>query len=446
MTQVDSTIVAELLDLMRTRFGLVNVQEHNQSKLYWAFVELGEELDRRGPRLLRWLSGRRDDDPNWAALLDKATTGETHLFRERDQFRTIARELLPRVTQEGQPIRIWSAACSNGAEAWSLAITLADHRLERPHSEDLVLGTDIDYYRLEQARRGVFGNWAFREVSYEDLPGRFKRRGGRYHVRHPRGLRIRFEHHNLLNMSMPAGSDDQRFHLVLCRNAMMYLEPSLIPTVIRSLARSLVPEGYFLVAPAEAHLVEGILAPEQFGDVTVYRPHPPSRAVSPSKPRSVREPASKPVTLVSRSPSPPRPIPSAVPPKAPTVRPAAEATVESIGKTETTGQPEQETAGGGNKSVIDEAALAFASGEGRKALEILRELLYREPENIAALVLRATHAPTPEVRNRSARQALRTLDRFSDDTLIVDLDNSPVGDIRAFLMDMVLDRVVGGRR
>lgn len=109
------------------------------------------------------------------ALVHDLLIGETHFFRNRPQFEALEKHILPEIISRrraARRLRIWSAGCATGEEPYSLAILL--HRL-LPDLADwniLILATDINRQALQQAQRGVYGPWSFREVpdTIDQLP------------------------------------------------------------------------------------------------------------------------------------------------------------------------------------------------------------------------------------------------------------------------------------
>ena len=119
----------------------------------------------------------RPNDPEWDAFLQEITTHETFLFRDEGQWEWF-REGLPArlcgrgaVGQPPTPLRIWSAACSTGDEAFTAACCIADCLPNHAQWQIRILGTDIGTGAVEQAKTGLFGERAMRLV-----PETYKRR------------------------------------------------------------------------------------------------------------------------------------------------------------------------------------------------------------------------------------------------------------------------------
>lgn len=255
--------------------------------------------------------------PERPALLDDLAgtiaVGETYFFRDPGQFELLRWEILPDLVQaHGPALRLWSAGCASGEEAYSLAILLAEQSL-RP--ELPVLGTDVSRAALRRAEDGRYGDWSFRGVPQRLRDGYFARDGARSVVNDEIRRRTRFEWLNLASDAYPSSrSGIHGMHVVFCRNVLLYLTPDAVAHVARRLYESLAPDGWLLTSPTDPPLAE--LAP--FSVVTtaaglVYRrPQDPVAASSSVFP--MWEPA-----LAAGSPAPPTPPPASVAAPASTV-------------------------------------------------------------------------------------------------------------------------------
>ena len=107
----------------------------------------------------------------WQEITKCLTTGETYFFRDRGQFSLLKFSILPELIElrKGRrALRIWSAGCSTGEEAYSIAILLNELIPSIKDWDILILGTDINEDALNKARRGYYRDWSFRMVS-EDI-------------------------------------------------------------------------------------------------------------------------------------------------------------------------------------------------------------------------------------------------------------------------------------
>ena len=149
-------------------------------------------------------------------------------------------------------LRLWSAGCSTGPEPYSLAILL-DHLLpDRTRWELGLVATDINSASLAEARRGVYREWALREVPADLRDRYFTRRGpDRYLLDREIRDMVRFEPANLAG-EPPALVARESMDLVVCRNALMYLTADAFEATVARLRWALAKGGWLVVAPVEA--------------------------------------------------------------------------------------------------------------------------------------------------------------------------------------------------
>lgn len=190
------------------------------------------------------------------ALVPAFSVGETYFRRDSEAFgwlvRNHLRPLLERRRREGQRyLRLWSAACCTGEEAYGL-LFLLDELLgtERDSWDVDVLATDINEAFLAHARRGVYGRNAFRGNDEVYRRRYFEADGSRWRVRSNWLERIRFVRFNLTDARQPSpmpGAD-----LILCRNVLMYFSPARASAALRRLLASLDPNGVLMLSAVEA--------------------------------------------------------------------------------------------------------------------------------------------------------------------------------------------------
>jgi chemotaxis protein methyltransferase CheR len=186
------------------------------------------------------------------ALAHELTVGETYFLRNAPQLRAFSEVALPaRIAARShvRRLRLLSAGCSSGEEAFSLAILVRDRALS-PNWEVSILGIDIHAAALEQAARALYSAWALRETP-ESVRRRWFRQVGREFALDP-SIRnaVRFEQRNLAaeepDLWLAASYD-----VILCRNVLMYFAPERAREVVGRLTRALVPGGYLFLGHAE---------------------------------------------------------------------------------------------------------------------------------------------------------------------------------------------------
>lgn len=205
---------------------------------------------------LQLLQSGADGNSELDRLITLLTIGETHFFRHRELFQAIERVILPNLIDKcrnERRLRIWSAGCSIGAEAYSISMILRRRFAAALSNWDIqIIGTDINREFLSRASTGQFENWALRAVSAEEQKACFVPLGNRWQVKPEYQQGVRFEYHNLASPQFSSPMKDlAQFDLILCRNVMIYFSPDVACQTINNLHRCLAPEGWLVVGHAE---------------------------------------------------------------------------------------------------------------------------------------------------------------------------------------------------
>jgi chemotaxis protein methyltransferase CheR len=192
-------------------------------------------------------------------LIDAVTTNKTDFFREPSHFSYLAEHCLPEATAYGagavnRPYKVWSAACSIGAEPYTLAMVLADFAATQPTGWDFsILASDISTAVLAKAARAVFPEEMIEPVPL-DIRKRYLLRSrdkSRKLIRIGPELRhrVHFLHLNLMDQTYPAGKD---FDAIFCRNLLIYFDQPTQEAVVGRLCKHLRPGGYLFLGHAES--------------------------------------------------------------------------------------------------------------------------------------------------------------------------------------------------
>jgi chemotaxis protein methyltransferase CheR len=173
------------------------------------------------------------------------TINVSRFFRDRPKWDHLAGQVLPELLQERRRLRIWSAGCSNGAEAYTLAMIL--HDLGAIDTGHYILATDIDTDVLEKAKQGgPYTREDVQEVPTHHLATHFDVEDEFYRVRPDLRARVRFRHHDLLNDPF-----EKSFDLIVCRNVVIYFTDEAKKTLYRRFADSLREGGILFVGGTE---------------------------------------------------------------------------------------------------------------------------------------------------------------------------------------------------
>ena len=145
-------------------------------------------------------------------------------------------------------LSIWSAGCSTGQEALSLAMIFAAQKEQWAEWEVEILGTDISGKAIEQARRGTYSQFEIqRGLSVTRMIEFFTESPGGWQVKDCIQRQTRFERHNILDHP-PASAP---FDLILCRNVLLYFDPETRRSAFDSMASALAPDGFLMLGAGE---------------------------------------------------------------------------------------------------------------------------------------------------------------------------------------------------
>mgnify|MGYP005811638119 CR=1 FL=1 len=197
-----------------------------------------------------------------AALAGHLTVGETYFFRDRRLFSALRSQVLPallRARRGARQLRLWSAACATGEEAYSLAILVRQTLAAGCAWQVEILATDINPLFLERAREARYGEWSFRDVPAGIRECFFTRLpDGRYTPLPEIRETVRFAHVNLAdeNRGPPYGGREV-FDVILCRNVLMYFRPARAAKVVARVAAALRRDGWLVVSPGDLTSAKG---------------------------------------------------------------------------------------------------------------------------------------------------------------------------------------------
>ncbi len=193
-------------------------------------------------------------------LVDAMTTNKTDFFREPDHFDFLRDQAMPDLladpARRGIDFKIWSAAASTGAEAFTIAMVLAVMQDAGTRLRFSILGTDICKSIVEQARRAVYPS-AMLDAVPPDLRRRYVMESAdpdRDESRMVPELRrlVRFEHLNLMDPTYPF---DRDVDVIFCRNVLIYFSRDDQQKVLARLVSHLRPGGYLILGHSESFVL-----------------------------------------------------------------------------------------------------------------------------------------------------------------------------------------------
>jgi chemotaxis protein methyltransferase CheR len=206
---------------------------------------------------------RASADAEWQRLINQITTGESYFWRDHGQVHVLREHILPALIQakrdarqQGQPqqlsLRLWSAGCSTGEEAYTLAILLQSLIPDIHQWNILVLGTDLNPAAIAKAKQGTYKQWSFRQTPEHFQSQYFKPVSEGWRVIPKIHAMPTFQSGNLLQDSFPAiHSNLFQMDLILCRNVFIYFYPEGIAHVLQKFYETLLPGGYLMSGHSE---------------------------------------------------------------------------------------------------------------------------------------------------------------------------------------------------
>ena len=185
-----------------------------------------------------------------APLFNTILINVTSFFRDREVWDYLEASVLPAVAGDGaasRMLRVWSAGCASGQEAYSLAMQLAEvYGLDALRERVKIYATDVDDEALAEARQAVYSERQIEDVPAPLLDKYFERNGGQYVVNRELRRAVIFGRHDLLQ-----DAPISRVDLLLCRNTLMYFQAEAQARIQARLYFALNPAGYILLGRGE---------------------------------------------------------------------------------------------------------------------------------------------------------------------------------------------------
>ncbi len=224
-----------------------------------AAIQVKAERLRVAPEDYCWIAASSFSE--MLALVEEVSLGETWFFREPRQFDHLRQVVFPSLIESGLGrLRIWSAACSTGEEAYSLAIAFEQSKVSYPRAQAEVFATDVRNRALMDASRARYAGDSLREVDALTLERYFEREmdlTGQLNETHVVIVDVRrlvtFRRVNLLEKAYWK-SVPNHFDLIVCSNLLTFLSSTAARQTVMNLTNSLREGGYLMVAPEEESL------------------------------------------------------------------------------------------------------------------------------------------------------------------------------------------------
>lgn len=192
----------------------------------------------------------RPDGALWNSIADCLAQSETRFFRDRRQFERLRGEILPdALMRRGhERVRIWSAGCSTGQEAYSIAMMVEDLRNEGLNPAVEMVATDLSERLLDKARAGLYTQFEVqRGLPIRKLIAHFERAGDLWRIADRLRASVKFEAHNLMKHPGHLG----QFDVVLLAHVLTSFDMETRAAVIARVVDALTPNGVLMLGAGE---------------------------------------------------------------------------------------------------------------------------------------------------------------------------------------------------
>lgn len=248
---------------------MIDYQEFKKLAGQLVGIDLNEyksqQMDRRIHSLMQsweldnydlFLEILKTNTAKYKEFVKKLTINVSEFFRNPERFMELWHRVLPELLADNAYLKIWSAGCSNGAEPYSVAIIANELGVT---DRVQIFGTDIDEVILNKAREGVYDYNDLKNMPPELVDKYFTFTNNRYHLNNSIKNKVNFLNHNLLKEPFL-----NSFHLIICRNVVIYFTEEAKQNLYLKFYDSLMPGGYLLVGGTEP-----LLAYRQLGFVSI---------------------------------------------------------------------------------------------------------------------------------------------------------------------------------
>ena len=204
------------------------------------------------------------------AFIDEVTVHESFFMRNRDNLLFAASKVVPQLRRKNphRPVRILSAGCAQGEEAYSFALLSQELGIDPSALE--IIGIDVSRSSVDAARKGLYNPYAFRSVSDDFMKQYFRADGPKHFELNPATRsRVKFRRMDLLTQA-PEVLKEQ-FDIIFCQNLLFYLTPTSLRTMLRVFRTLMTPDAWLFVDPSEANLPQTHFDSDGPLDVTAFR-------------------------------------------------------------------------------------------------------------------------------------------------------------------------------
>lgn len=235
----------------------------------WAKKELGLDLisykqkqlqrrintvrDKAGAENLKEYSKMLEEDKEVRDIfLDYITINVTEFYRNRDIFEDFERLFMEEVVANYDSYKLWSAACSNGSEPYTLSMILDKNNIL---NKSKIIATDIDDNILDKAKKGLYNEEYLKNLTEDEKNNYFDKKDDKFLIKNKFKRKIEFKKHDLILDSYERG-----LNAIVCRNVTIYFKDETKDDIYRRMSEALLPKGLLFTGATEF-----IYNPEKLG-------------------------------------------------------------------------------------------------------------------------------------------------------------------------------------
>lgn len=186
----------------------------------------------------------RTDRNKFEEFINHITINVSEFYRDIDQWKVMEEKAIPELIYRfGKNLKVWSAACSTGDEPYSLVMAMSRHL---PLSNIRIYATDLDKQVIEKAKLGLYPEKSIASVPMDLRRKYFRQVGSSYQISDEIKRCVEFREHNLIKDIYPMG-----FHMIVCRNVLIYFTEEAKDMVFRKYIKSLVSGGLLFIGASE---------------------------------------------------------------------------------------------------------------------------------------------------------------------------------------------------
>jgi chemotaxis protein methyltransferase CheR len=231
--------------IVKTKTGL-SLDSDQKTEALTEFLNRNAKLKEEGEERYLLYLGSLDNEEEWKRIIEAFNLSESYFFRDPNQLETIKRDILPNLFEKakksGKTLKIWSAGCSFGQEAYTLAILL-DELASKENIEFQIIASDLQEESIRKSKEGIYSSWLIRGIDPSKVSQYFDELNSQdLKIKNHYRSKIHFFVLNLLSDFYPQDVD-----LIICRNVFIYFNTDVISSIVKKF-RGALKEGGYLVA------------------------------------------------------------------------------------------------------------------------------------------------------------------------------------------------------